>query len=319
MITYNHEKFIGQAIESVLMQETDFPVELIIGEDCSTDGTRPIVKRYAEQYPNVIRALLPDSNMGMQRNATAVTAACRGDYVACLEGDDYWTSPNKLQSQVQFMEANLHYSMCGTANRDVMMSSDGNEIEVGLYPTPGAKSQYGLEDVMADYPFRTLTFMLRNGLVRYPEWYEKAAYGDVCILALYGEKGPIAYLNEVTATYRMHTGGVWTGAGLGSKLESMRATMDLLNDHFGGRYSEVLQRRDFLITKRLFREVLGHGDTNVTKRIYRASISRFFPHMFMPFIALGLEIYGFQYLEAVHRLTMWLAIRTRIRRLLQRI
>ena len=103
VITYNHEKFIGQAIESVLMQETAFVVELVIGEDCSTDGTRRIVQAYAEKYPNVIRALLPEKNLGMARNYDAVWQACRGKYIAWLEGDDYWRTPQKLQKQVALM------------------------------------------------------------------------------------------------------------------------------------------------------------------------------------------------------------------------
>src|ERR1039457_6922720 len=86
MITYNHEKFIAQAIEGVLRQETDFPVELVIGEDCSTDGTRKVVQDYATRYPNVIRALLPASNLGMMRNAVETLRACRGEHLAALEG-----------------------------------------------------------------------------------------------------------------------------------------------------------------------------------------------------------------------------------------
>ena len=96
MIAYNREPFIAQAIESVLMQETAFVVELVIGEDCSTDGTRRIVQAYARKYPNVIRALLPEKNLGISRNYEAVWQACRGKYIAWLDGDDYWRSPQKI-------------------------------------------------------------------------------------------------------------------------------------------------------------------------------------------------------------------------------
>jgi glycosyltransferase involved in cell wall biosynthesis len=100
MITYNHEKFIAQAMESVLAQQTDFPIELVIGEDCSTDGTREIVEQFAARYPDVIRPILHEKNVGMHRNGQAVLEACNGEYLAFLEGDDYWTNPAKLQSQV---------------------------------------------------------------------------------------------------------------------------------------------------------------------------------------------------------------------------
>src|SRR5215472_5997874 len=85
VITYNHEQFIAQAIESVLVQETAFVVELVIGEDYSTDGTRRIVQAYAAKYRNVIRALLPEKNLGMARNYDAGWRACRGKYIAWLE------------------------------------------------------------------------------------------------------------------------------------------------------------------------------------------------------------------------------------------
>ena len=104
MITYNHEHFIAQAIRSVLMQEIDFPIELVIGEDCSTDGTRNIVKELAEKYPKEIKTLLSDKNLGGRDNFRQVIAACSGEYIAILEGDDYWTSSHKLQRQVDFLE-----------------------------------------------------------------------------------------------------------------------------------------------------------------------------------------------------------------------
>src|ERR1017187_10207934 len=89
MITYNHEKYIAQAIESVLMQKTNFPFELVIGEDCSTDGTGAIVAEYSRKYPEIIRAHLRERNLGALENFRALFRACRGKYLALLEGDDY--------------------------------------------------------------------------------------------------------------------------------------------------------------------------------------------------------------------------------------
>ena len=148
MITYNHEKFIAQAIESVLMQETDFPVELIIGEDCSSDSTRRIVEEYVRKYPNVIKAFLHEQNVGMANNSDAVGNACRGQYKAFLEGDDYWTHPKKLQKQVQLMEANPHYLMCGSASRTVIRTAEGDEKEAGLFQPKALKPNYDLTDFL---------------------------------------------------------------------------------------------------------------------------------------------------------------------------
>ena len=114
MITYNHERFIAQAIESVLMQQTDFAVELVIGEDCSTDGTREIVRAYGERYPERVHPLLHEHNLGLKghNNFVATLKACRGQYIALLEGDDYWTDPHKLQKQVDFLDGHPEYVGC---------------------------------------------------------------------------------------------------------------------------------------------------------------------------------------------------------------
>jgi glycosyltransferase involved in cell wall biosynthesis len=105
MITYNHAPFIVQAIEGVLQQKTDFLFELVIGEDCSTDGTREIVFEYQKKYPDVIRVITSDENVGMKKNGLRTRKACRGKYVAFCEGDDYWQHSLKLQKQADYMES----------------------------------------------------------------------------------------------------------------------------------------------------------------------------------------------------------------------
>jgi len=111
MITYNHEDYINQAIESIMMQKTNFLFELIIGEDCSTDNTRKICQKYKERYPDRIRLILPESNVGMMKNLIKTIEACNGKYIAMCEGDDYWTDSLKLQKQVDFLEANTNASL----------------------------------------------------------------------------------------------------------------------------------------------------------------------------------------------------------------
>jgi glycosyltransferase involved in cell wall biosynthesis len=113
MATYNHEKYIAHAIESVLMQEVNFSYELVIAEDCSTDRTRAIVVEYQKKYPEVIRLILHDKNVGMQENSNCLRRACRGKYRANLEGDDYWLYPDKLQRQIDFLEKNPDFIAVG--------------------------------------------------------------------------------------------------------------------------------------------------------------------------------------------------------------
>ena len=113
MVTYNHEAFIGQAIESALAQETNFDYEIVIGEDCSTDQTQEIAQEFQQRYPDRIRLLLRKNNLGGggKENFVKTYQACQGKYIAMLEGDDYWTSPHKLQTQVDFLESHPHFSL----------------------------------------------------------------------------------------------------------------------------------------------------------------------------------------------------------------
>ena len=112
MMAYNHEKYISEAIDGVLMQKTNFDFDIVIGEDCSTDNTRQIVLDYQQQYPGKVKLLLHEKNIGAMANQMAVFNACKGKYIAMCEGDDYWTDPYKLQKQVDFLEANEDYSIC---------------------------------------------------------------------------------------------------------------------------------------------------------------------------------------------------------------
>jgi glycosyltransferase involved in cell wall biosynthesis len=105
MITYNHAPFIAQAIQGVLHQKVNFPLELVIGEDCSTDGTREIVLEYQKKFPDIIRGITSDKNVGGRKNAHRTGKECRGKYIAYCEGDDYWHHPSKLQKQADYLES----------------------------------------------------------------------------------------------------------------------------------------------------------------------------------------------------------------------
>jgi glycosyltransferase involved in cell wall biosynthesis len=118
MITYNHEPYIAQAIEGILRQETDFPIEIIIGEDCSTDGTRDIVFDYQKRHPDIIEVINSGRNVGMLENSARVRKACRGKYIAYCEGDDYWHHSLKLQKQVDCLETHPEVGLVhGDINR----------------------------------------------------------------------------------------------------------------------------------------------------------------------------------------------------------
>jgi glycosyltransferase involved in cell wall biosynthesis len=321
MIAYNREQFIAQAIESVLVQETEFVVELVIGEDCSKDGTRRIVQAYAGKYPNVIRALLSEKNLGISRNYEAVWRACRGKYIAWLDGDDYWRNPQKLQKQVALMEANPHYSMCGTKTQFVTASSDGAEKDAGVLEPPVLKSEYGLADFLTGYPMHTSSILGRRELVVLPGWLNDVVIiWDACVFALYAEKGPVGYLSEVMSCWRVHAGGMWTTKSVAFQLQCNQKAIDLLDAHFGGRYHRLLRSREYQVWWTSLRSLAERGKYREARSLYRQSASRLVRLMPLRVLALGWAAYGgYWCVNHWNQLTIALAIRTRARRLMRHV
>ncbi len=164
MITYNHENLIKDAIEGILMQKTSFPIELIIGEDCSTDNTRKIVEDYEEKYPEIIFAQYSEKNLGMINNFLKVLQAARGKYIALCEGDDYWIDPLKLQKQVDFLEANPDYGLVHTSCQHTVK----NKNKINQNPEI-VSSGFVFKNLLChDFYISTLTVCARTELIL--EW-----------------------------------------------------------------------------------------------------------------------------------------------------
>jgi glycosyltransferase involved in cell wall biosynthesis len=212
MITYNHAPFIAQAIEAVLQQKTNFPFELVIGEDCSTDGTRKIVFEYQEKYPDIIRVLTSEKNVGMKKNSYRATKACRGKYVAFCEGDDYWQHPDKLQKQVDYLES---HPECGMVSADCDIYYNGsNKFKRSVNYNKGFQSSanFTIEQVLSQErgPIWTCTVMIRRNLYEqviendfYLHQSEQLFVGDMQIWAEMTLLSEVTYIPETLATYRV--------------------------------------------------------------------------------------------------------------------
>ena len=209
MITYNHERFIAQAIEGVLMQQTDFGVELVIGEDCSTDGTRAIVRHYGERYPERIRLLLPERNRGGLANAVATFNACRGQYIAPCEGDDYWTDPLKLQKQVGFLEAHPDYVLC---HHDAIIVDENGALLRDSKLPPDSRRDFSGEELIKGALVLTLTACYRHVVTEYPPEHFRVFNSDTFLFSLLGNYGRSKYLGDTIQpdAYRVHSGGIWS-------------------------------------------------------------------------------------------------------------
>ncbi len=217
LITYNHAPFIAQAIEGVLMQQTNFDFEIVIGEDGSNDGTREIVQQYQAKYPDKIRLLLNDRKNVIyidgkptgRWNFMNTLRQCRGQYIALLDGDDYWTSPHKLQKQVDLLDQNPDCAFCF---HDVETLLDDGTRTPGYELIHVRKPWYELRGIFSGefYP-PTCSVVYRNGLFKdFPDWFTKVPFADFPLHVLNGERGKIGFLNESLGVYRLHPGGIWS-------------------------------------------------------------------------------------------------------------
>ena len=244
LVTYNHELFIAQAIVSVLGQKTKFDVELIIGEDSSTDRTREIVLNYQERFPGKIRVLAIENHLGMHRNLARTLAACSGQYVALLEGDDYWTSPHKLQKHADFLDGNLDCSICF---HPVSWFYEDAHIGDGRpeHDTEWPRSHRGsstIEDLLGEMFIPTASAMFRNGLIgEYPEWLQELKMADWPLYLLIADHGSIGCLDEVMSAYRNHAGGDWFALEDEMRYREVIKMYELLNEHFEYRYAQVIR------------------------------------------------------------------------------
>jgi len=244
MITYNHEKYISQAIESILTQKVNFPIELVIGEDNSSDNTRKICILYYEKYPDIIKLRLSDKNLGMMPNFIENLKACKGNYIALLEGDDYWTDPLKLQKQVDFLELNPDYVMCC---HNVKIEKNNGEIEYISDKLKVKKETYTMEDLCSDMSIHTSSLLYRNNLLKeFPDMLYKCTIGDFALRILIAEHGKTKYMDEVMSAYRIHSGGIFSGAGL-RYAENVISTLGLLDTYYKGKYRAYFYPKDKML------------------------------------------------------------------------
>ncbi len=208
VITYRHEKYIAQCLDSLLAQVTDFPYQIVLGEDFSPDRTREICMAYAEKYPDKINLLPTTENMGAVRNGLRTYKACTGRYIAMCEGDDYWTDIHKLQKQVDFLEANPEYSMCFSLVE--IVDELGWDKPYEFYYKVLDKQDYTIEDfIMAERNLiPTPAFMFRNIFPeKFPDFLVNARVGDLPVQLMAAEKGMARLLPGRMAVYRNHEGG----------------------------------------------------------------------------------------------------------------
>ncbi|WP_296870515.1 glycosyltransferase [Tibeticola sp.] len=212
MITYNHEAFIREAIESVFAQVLDFPVELVIGEDFSTDSTRTLIQAVCADAPITVRLLTSDRNVGMNRNFARTFSACRGQYIALLEGDDYWLDPSKLAVQVSYLRANEDVALVAHRALRVFEKSVDSTVRSRWPHEVIPANEIGELSLSQIVGFR---FMIPTASVLFKrriidpidEWVYGLPFADIFISCKAAMVGKVVLLDFIGSVYRVGTHG----------------------------------------------------------------------------------------------------------------
>lgn len=243
MSTYNHAKFIAQAIESVLSQKTDFDYRLVIVDDCSTDGTAEIVAEYAARHPSLIEAALSPKRVGIlttERLSLRRLERSKAKYIALLEGDDYWTNPEKLRRQVDFLETHHEYAI--SFHNALVVNEDGSEPPYTMCRAD-QKETSTIEDLLEGNFIPTCSVVFRGGLLgRLPDWVYELQVGDWPLHVLNAQHGKVGYMKDVMATYRIHQQGYWGARPYLARLEYDMQVYKALRRHFRGKYRADINR-----------------------------------------------------------------------------
>lgn len=208
LITYNHAKFISQALQSIWVQSCSARIEVVLGDDASNDGTPEVAQAEARRWGDRLTILRRESNLGVGGNVLETLAACTGDYIALIEGDDYWTSPQKLERQLEMLERRPDASGCF---HPVQVVDDAGR-RVGSKPIPRRYRELDAQRLLRiGTVIPTCSVLLRN-LGTPPEWLRPLTVVDTPLFVWAGTHGPLVCLQSELAAYRLHSGGVFSGA-----------------------------------------------------------------------------------------------------------
>lgn len=248
---YNHAKYIRDTLEGFVTQKTDFPFEILVHDDASTDDTAAIIREYEEKYPQLIKPIYQTENQYSQKISVMRTfqlPRVQGKYVALCEGDDYWTNPLKLQKQYDFMESHPEHTMC-------VCSTDWYNMRSGQIEKRGCVEQdtdISLEEIILEKRgriFQLASYFLKTEIIaNYPNWRTKFPIGDYPLAVQAALSGKVHMLAEHMCVYRYYSEGSWTArmdndAHRVRVSERMLEGLNALNEETGYQHNEVLSQR----------------------------------------------------------------------------
>jgi len=248
--TFNHEKYIGEMLESAVRQQTDFKFEIVIGDDGSTDQAPAIIREYKQKFPGLIRAYLHKENLGPasprefagRNNVLHLLKASQGKYVALCEGDDYWIDDLKLQKQVDFLDSNPDFSICH--HNMFVRYEDGSPEH--YFNGSDQKTVSTIADLLEDNWFiATASLLYRNHFLThdFAGWHHKAAAGDWALVIQLAAQGKIGYLPETMGVYRKHQAGLSNIHATSNPvfLQNRKEMFENINSWLNFQYDEIIQ------------------------------------------------------------------------------
>lgn len=278
LVTFQEQPYVRQALEAALQQRTDFPFEVIVGDDASTDGTQDVLKDIAAHNPDQVTLLLAKENYGDfgLSNFMATIDACQGEYVAFLDGDDYWTATDKLQRQVDFLDAHPQCALCVHRVKHV---SDNGFYQLSPQPpgTRGITSVHEIDKLLIENFAPKISTMVRKSAIdTVPDWYRtvQLASADWVFNVLVGRNGKIGFINEEMAVHRKRTASLSAYYGAGRLLRDKLTALDIVRPYFPD-HEESLVKAARRVKLKLFIARLGPVAYKFAHRLYALRRSAF--------------------------------------------
>ena len=279
---YNHERFLRDCLNGFVMQQTDYPFEVLIHDDASTDNSASIIKEYADQYPDLIFPIFQTENKYSQgigiRNHYQYPRA-KGKYIAICEGDDYWTDPLKLQKQVAYMEAHPDCSLCfGNA----MVHWEDNDLLPDKPYSEWANKIYDDKEILWDWRVPTATFLFRRDVTKSPLFQkfmsdQQMVVDDLPLFLTCAKNGYLYAFSDYFSVYRKH-GDSFTMNVDADRRRRLGEMWEKIPVIFGKKYTDISFFYAVINFRRGMKSAINEGNLNLHKSLKKKIIQLYVHH-----------------------------------------